>query len=387
MIDRTLFVLTSTAILIGILASYSLSAYTILYFEYGQFHFFIRQLISGIIGITLMWLISRGNPDSLVKNIGFLLFFVCMVLMLVMHFLPESLATSAGGAKRWIRFPFFSLSPVEFFKIGFIFFLAWSFARKYDETDSIKEFKEEFRIFLPYGILLIILGFLIAILQNDLGQIFLLGITFVLMLLCAGGSFKLFFSLLFGAIFAVFILIVSSDHRILRIKQWWAISQKFILSILPEWFAAPLRVENLPEPYQIQHSLNAIQNGGFFGEGLGNGLIKLGFLSEVHTDIVLAGIAEEVGLFGLILCVILFLAIIYRIFRIANRSQSQVSYLFCIGIGLMLGFSFLINAYGISGLTPIKGIAVPFYSYGGSSLIANCIAIGLVLCISKKTLP
>lgn len=370
--------------MIGILASYSLSSYAVLFYDYGQFHFFIRQLIAGIMGITLMWLISKGNPSKIVQSFGFLLFFGCMMLMFIMHFLPESLASSAGGAKRWIRLPFLSLAPVEFFKIGFVFFLAWSFSRKYD---SHKNIKEEIKIFLPYGILLVVLGGLIAFLQNDLGQILLLGIVFVLMLLCAGGSFKLFFGLLFGAIIAVSLLILSSDHRILRIKQWWALAQSFILSLLPESLAADLKIDDLPEPYQIQHSLNAIQNGGFFGEGIGNGLIKLGFLSEVHTDIVLAGMTEEIGVFGVAVCSILLLVIIYRIFRIANRSETQTGYLFCVGIGIMLGFSFLINAYGISGLTPIKGIAVPFYSYGGSSLLSNCIGIGMVLCLSKQTNP
>ena len=139
MVDRTLFVLASIAVIIGILA-YSLSSYTVLFYETNQFHFFVRQLISGILGITLMWLISKGNPDRIVQTLGFLLFFGCMFLMFIMHFLPENLASSAGGAKRWIRLPLFSLSPVEFFKIGFVFFLAWSFSRKYDTQKNIKEF-------------------------------------------------------------------------------------------------------------------------------------------------------------------------------------------------------------------------------------------------------
>ncbi|NLU34623.1 MAG: FtsW/RodA/SpoVE family cell cycle protein, partial [Wolinella succinogenes] len=221
-------------------------------------------------------------------------------------------------------------------------------------------------------------------LKNDLGQIFLLGITLALMVVFAGSSFRLFFSLLMGALILAIAVIISSDHRILRIKLWWANAQNFVLSIVPEGLAKSLRVENLPEPYQIHHSLNSIQNGGFFGEGLGNGLIKLGFLSEVHTDIVLAGIAEETGFVGLFFCTLLFCAIIYRIFKIANRSENNVFYLFCVGAGILLSFSFMINAYGISGITPIKGIAVPFYSYGGSSLVANCLAIGMILSISKK---
>ncbi len=105
----------------------------------------------------------------------------------------------------------------------------------------------------------------------------------------------------------------------------------------------------------------------------------------MHTDIVLAGITEELGFVGLFVIVMLFSYMLWRFFRIANRIANKTYYLFCVGIALLLGFSLIINAFGISGITPVKGIAVPFLSYGGSSLIANCIAIGLVLSISKNT--
>ena len=171
-------------------------------------------------------------------------------------------------------------------------------------------------------------------------------------------------------------VIITSAHRIARVKTWWAGVQDLVLSFFPSSIADSLRVENLPEPYQVEHSLNAIVNGGMFGKGLGNGLVKLGFLSEVHTDVILAGITEEMGL--------LFIVLIFKILKIANRCENTMYYLFCSGVAVLLGFSFLINAFGISGIIPIKGIAVPFLSYGGSSLLANSIMIGMVLAISKK---
>lgn len=383
MVDRPLFIISASLITIGIIFSYSLSSFAILYYDYGEFHFVLRQLIAGILGIMLMWGISRCNPDNFILWFGFSLFFGGIFLMFLMHFLPESLATSAGGAKRWIRLPFFSLAPVEFFKIGFIIFLAWSFARKFSLLEQ-KTLKEEFITFLPYVAVFLIAVYLIAILQNDLGQIVLLGATLALMMTFAGSSFKLFLYLLSGA-FALFILvIITSTHRIMRIKAWWAGTQDLILSFFPQSIANSLRVENLPEPYQIQHSLNAIANGGILGEGLGNGLIKLGFLSEVHTDVILAGIAEEIGFVGLLCISLLFVALLFRILKIANRCENTMYYLFCSGVAVLLGFSFLINAFGISGLIPIKGIAVPFLSYGGSSILATSIMIGMVLSISKK---
>lgn len=104
----------------------------------------------------------------------------------------------------------------------------------------------------------------------------------------------------------------------------------------------------------------------------------------MHTDFVLAGLAEEFGFVGVSFVVFIFMWIIQRIFKIANRTESTHIYLFSLGMGLMLSFAFMVNAYGISGITPIKGISVPFLSYGGSAIIAASIGVGMVLMASKK---
>ncbi|MBQ3675427.1 MAG: FtsW/RodA/SpoVE family cell cycle protein, partial [Campylobacter sp.] len=121
-----------------------------------------------------------------------------------------------------------------------------------------------------------------------------------------------------------------------------------------------------------------------FGKGLGQGSFKLGYLSEVHTDFVLAGIAEEIGFVGIFIITAIFYAILFRIFQIASKSENKVNYLFCLGIGFMFLFSFIMNAYGITSISPVKGIAVPFLSYGGSHLLAASFAVGLVLMASKR---
>jgi cell division protein FtsW len=168
-----------------------------------------------------------------------------------------------------------------------------------------------------------------------------------------------------------------------RIQSWWAMVQDGILSVLPSWAERYLRIDELPEPYQVSHSLNAIHNGGFFGQGVALGDIKVGFLSEVHTDFVLAGITEEIGLVGLMLFSTVLFLIIWRIFKISRRVENPIYHLFTLGIALMIIIAFLINSYGISGMIPIKGIAVPFLSYGGSSMLSMAISVGLVLSISR----
>ncbi|TLE00389.1 FtsW/RodA/SpoVE family cell cycle protein [Helicobacter japonicus] len=383
MVDSRLFYAVTLLISIGIVMSYSLAAYITSLYAYSSFHFFTRQLIAACIGIILMWLLSRVDVDVYFKRIGLAIFIISIILMVGMHFLPQSFISSAGGAKRWIRLSFISLAPSELFKIGFIYFLAWSFSRKFVSNVNLS-IKDEIRIFIPYLVLFIVAVVLIAVLQNDLGQVVLLALTLGVMLLFAGGSLRLLGVIFLGTLSTALIAIITSPHRILRIKSWWASAQDSVLALMPQELAESLRISGLPEPYQLYHATNAISSGGFFGSGLGEGFIKLGFLSDVHTDIILAGITEELGFVGLFAIVLLFGYVLLRLFRIANRVPSKMHYLFCVGVALLLGFSLIINAFGISGITPVKGIAVPFLSYGGSSLIANCIAIGLVLAISKN---
>ena len=380
--DKWIFYSCVALITIGIVFSLSLPVFTVLFFNYEPYHFFIRQLVVGAIGIFLMWGISRLDPDKSMVWIGFCLFGFCAIAMGAMHALPSSLVTDAGGAKRWIRLPGFSLAPVEFFKIGFVYFLAWSFARKID--GSKKSLKQEFKLILPYMFLFLIAVYLIAILQNDLGQVVVLALTLIVMMLFAGTSKRLFVIGMAGASVLAIVAIFTSEHRILRIKSWWGTVQNMVLSLMPESMANMFRVEGVPEPYQISHSLNAIKHGGFFGEGLGAGVFKLGFLSEVHTDFVLAGIAEEVGVLGILIITSLLLILLFRIFRVSSRSENKVYHLFTLGVGLLISFSFIMNSYGITSITPIKGIAVPFLSYGGSSILALCIGVGMVLMVSKK---
>jgi cell division protein FtsW len=383
--DYALFALASTLIIVSMIFSYSLSIYTVDYFDYSQFHFFIRQLGVGILSIVIMWTLAHIKPDVLFLQwkVGWWLFGLFAFLMIIMHFLPSSFVTASGGANRWIRLPGFSLSPVEFFKIGFIFFLSASFHKKFTNLSKVS-FKEEVKLLAPYGVVFGIVVFLIAFLQKDLGQVVLLASILFFMLIFANRSVKVFLSLIGLAVMGILLLIALFPHRVNRFQSWWSGVQDSVLSIFPDFIQVALRVDEFPEPYQVSHSLNAISNGGWFGVGLSEGGLKLGFLSEVHTDFVLAGITEEIGMVGLFCIVLLLFLVVWRLMRISRRIENQIYHLFSLGIALMISISFLINSYGISGMIPIKGIAVPFLSYGGSSILALGIAVGMVLSISKE---
>ncbi len=384
MIDKPLLAAVMALLTLSLVMDYSLSVYTVSHFGYNDFHFFIRQSAAVFIGFIAMVVLSKMNPDTWFTRVGLTLFLLSFLLMIVMQFLPASLVNAVGGAKRWIHIGPMSIAPVEFFKVGFVFFLAWSFSRKFMKSKKMN-FIEEIRAYTPYLILFVVAVVIIAVFQKDLGQVVVLGATLMVMFLFIGSSMKFFFMLLSSAVLAVMTLIFIAPHRMARIKSWWSTVQNDILSLFPFEELQGLRVETtVKEPYQISNSLNAIHNGGFFGQGLGNGQFKLGYLSEVHTDFILAGITEELGFVGLTLVTLTLLFIIFRIFKIASKVSNPMYYLFSIAVGLLFAFAFILNAYGISGITPIKGIAVPFLSYGGSHILAACIAIGMVLMVSKK---
>ncbi len=370
MIDKPLFSTTILLLLIGLVMSYSLSSYIVIQNGYAQSHFFIRQLIAVSIGIFLMIGLSKLDPDRWFKPIGIVLFISFLTILISMPLLPETFVYSVGGAKRWINFGSISITPVEFYKVGFIMFISWSLVRTRLPKGKIP-LAQEIKVFIPYVALLFISTLLIAVFQKDLGQTVVISATLIILFVLVGSSFR-FFSILGGIGLTAFILlIVTQPHRLKRIQ---------------EWFLSFDNEANRLESYQISNSLDAINHGGFWGQGIGNGQYKLGFLSEVHTDFVLAGMIEELGFISILVVVFAFLFIIFRIFKIAATVENPVYYLFAVGVALLIAFSFLINSFGISGITPIKGIAVPFLSYGGSQIIASCLSIGLVLMISKKVI-
>ena len=359
--------------LIGALFSYSLPLYLEQIKNLSKYHFVIRYLIFGSIGFFIMIILASLKPEKWFNIIGWVILSVSSFFVIIMPFLPESIAPIINGAKRWINLGIIKFSPVEFFKIGVIFFLSWSFTRKVKEDYSLKE---EIKLIGRYLLILGFFWYLIFAYQSDLGQIIVMGLLFAFLLFIAGGKFKTFTLILAGGIVIFIIGILSSEYRFIRFKAW--------LNLITNNFFPSIKIENATSYTQVEEAINAIYHGGIIGRGIGNGIFKLGFLSDVHTDFVLAGIAEESGIIGISLITLLILALVYRIYKIANRSEKKEYQLFAFGVGTLIMIQFIFNGLGVTSLIPIKGLTVPFISYGGSSLLALCVAIGMVLMISKR---
>ncbi len=384
--DKWIFIIVIALMSIGAVFSYSLPIYIETKYNYGEWHFFLRYITFASVGIIIMMILAQLNPDKVFKILGWTLFFGGFITILIMPKLPESICPVIKGARRWISLGIIRISPLEFFKVGLIFFFAWSFSRKL-LPKHFNSFKEEFMAIWPYLFLLTVVAIVTIIFQSDLGETLLILMIFTIMLLFTKVSPKTFGALiLIGGI----LFVVGVAHKSYRLERFKSALYNIYL-MLPEsmqkWFN--VNITSYDISYQLRQSINAIHNGGFFGVGIGNGQLKMGFLSDVHTDFVLSGIAEETGFLGVMLVLILIALLIWRIFKIANHIQTKrlidyVYQLFCVGIGVLIGFETLLNILGIIGILPLKGLPIPFVSYGGSSMLAFSIACGMVLMISKR---
>ena len=355
--------------------------------EWGEFYFFNRFLFFSMLGLIIMYLFSQCNPDKCISVIGWSLFLLGgLAIFLMPTPILSSYCPMIKGAKRWIRVFGFSIAPIEFFKIGLIYFFAWSFSRKL-VPQQFSTLKEEVKAIFPYLAVLGFVAFYVVIFQSDLGETLLILMIFLVMLSFTKVSSKVFAGLLSIGIIVFLIGIFQKEYRLERLKS----SLYNLYLMLPESIQNffDISISSTDISYQIRQSINAIYNGGFTGVGIGNGELKLGFLSDVHTDFVLAGIAEETGFLGVLLVMITFLILVWRILRISNRIEAKthndyVFKLFTAGIAILISIETILNIMGIIGLFPLKGLPIPFVSYGGSAIIGFSIAIGMVLMISKK---
>ena len=387
MADKWIFIIVFLLMGIGLVFSYSLPIYLEAKHHWGEYHFFIRFLLFSVVGIGTMYVLAQCNPDKCIHIIGWTLLIGAGILIVLMPTpILAPIVPTIKGARRWIELGPLRISPIEFFKIGMIYFFAWSFSRKLIPNKFIN-IKEEFKSLVPYLVILGLLAFILIIYQSDLGQAMLLFILFAIMILFTKVSAKTFGFLIMGGVIIFIIGVSQKTYRMDRFKT----SLYSIYLSLPQnvqnWFDVKISSNDIS--YQIRQSLNAIHNGGIKGVGIGNGDVKLGFLSDVHTDFVLAGITEETGLIGVCLVMMLLLALVWRILRIANRietktHQDYVYVLFCIGVAMLIGVETILNALGIIGFFPLKGLPVPFVSYGGSAMMSFSVAVGMVLMISKK---
>ena len=358
-VDRLLLLFALLLTALGMVFIYSASAVKAFQVNPAGAAFLMRQLVGGAVGLVLMLIATQAELGGLVEDWKPLkVWYGAMVVLLVAVFLFHPI----NGAHRWMKLGPLSFQPSEFVKPLAVLLAASWMARNQEKWRSNKEA-------LPglFRLMLVMLPLLALILkQPDFGTTFL--IVFVVMFIVfLGGAPRWIFAVAVPALVTVgFLFVRFSAYRWMRVTSF----------LHPD-------ADPLGTGHQALQSLVAVGNGGFAGVGLGQGMQKLFYLPEAHTDFIYAVVGEEVGLVGTALVLALFVGILWRGFRVARRCQDNFLSLCAMGFTLLLVVQALMNMSVVLSLAPNKGIPLPFISYGPSSLMASMLILGLLLSVSK----
>lgn len=315
------------------------------------------QIVQGLgVGLLGMYICYKINYKFWRKYAFYIL--LGSVLLTAAVFIPH-VGWAHGGARRWIDLGFFRFQPVEFLKFGFvIYFAAWlSWAKT-----KIKDFK--FGI-LPFVALLGIIA-LVLFKQPDTKSFILITVTGACMLLMAGIPWKYIIGTFLGIGIVLASLVVFTPYLQDRVKTFIDPSQ-----------------DPRGSSFQIQQSLIAIGSGGIFGRGVGQSIQKFSYLPEPQGDSIFAVVGEELGFVGSVIIIILYVVFALRGLYIANRSPDQFSRLLVAGIVILILAQSFMNIASIVGVFPLTGVPLVFMSHGGTSLMIDLAAMGIVLQISK----
>lgn len=365
--DFALFIIVLLLLGIGIIMVLSASSPLALSQSASSYTYVFSQAKAAILGITAMLIISRIDYKVYARfyKVAYLGSIILLLLVLV-----PNLGFGAYGARRWIKIPIFgSLQPSEVAKLGLIVFFAAYLTKTKDDLQSlIKGF------FRPLCFLAIPIAIILFI-QSHLSASVIIIITISVMMIMAGCKFVHF--AIFGGAGAVagggllYFLATKFGIGAYRLER--------LMAFMNPW------ADPTDTGWQIIQGLYAIGSGGLFGVGLGNSNQKYQYISMPHNDYIFAVLAEELGFIGCLVVVLLFAAFIWRGIIIAMKAPDMFGSLLATGITTLIGSQAIINIAVVTSSMPVTGISLPFFSYGGSSLVILLCLVGILLNISRQT--
>lgn len=320
-------------------------------------NFFYKQFLHLVVGFTLFAFLLT-IPLAFWESFDLVLF-VLGIFLLILVFLP-GIGLEVKGAYRWLRIGPIGLQPSELIKFLTLIYISGYSVRR------LKDLRPHWFAFLKPAILVVLVSALI-LRQPDLGTSAVIFVTVLGMLFVAGVQLKQFLFVIALGIIGIFALVFFEPYRWDRIMA----------------YQDPWSSENVFHGgYQLTQSLMAIGRGDWFGVGLGEGLMKLGYLPDAHTDFIFAVIVEEMGLLTAIVIIATLFFLCFRCINIGNKAflrNLHFGYFFCYGVAILIGLQTFINVGVATGLLPTKGLTLPFISYGGTNLIIMCSLSALVL--------
>jgi cell division protein FtsW len=323
-------------------------------------HYLFQQVFRVVMGLGVMLACTRVNLRRL-EVLGPWLLGSSMLLLLVVSVAGHI----SNGAARWIRMGTVTFQPTDLARLATVVFMAWWLKRRPPESLGLVR-----GVLPPLGIAVVMAGLILA--QPNLSSAALLGFTCFLMVFLAGARLVHLAVPVAAGGLAVMGALLTHPYQMERVKTFAG-------------FLFGGDVNELGSGYQLTQSLIAIGSGGWFGRGLGQGLQKNLYLPEPHTDFIFSVLAEELGFLGVTFLLVLFALLLWRGLRATARARDDFAHLLAGGLTFQIGLYAAVNLAVATGLAPTTGLPLPFVSYGGSALLANLAAAGLLYRVSSVT--
>jgi cell division protein FtsW len=354
-IDYNLLIVVCIYVLFGLLMVFS-SSFIIADIRWANpYKFIVKQFFWGFIGILAMFTTGFFINYKIYRKLNKYIFIFTLLLVISVLFIGKTHL----GAKRWLEIWYITVQPSELAKIALVITIADFISRKH--TTLLSTWKGWIApvIFIACMLCPIVI-------EPDLGTPLLILLVSISMLFCAGVSITSILISTFSTLGFVIIEIIKKPYRFLRIKNYFISFYDIAHS-----------------SYQLKQSLNALGAGGFLGKGLGRSTMKLLYLPEAHSDFIFPIIGEELGLLGTLMIISFFLYLFIKGIKMSKRMPDLFSTYLCLGITLLIVFQALINLFVTTGMFPTKGLPLPFISSGGTSLVVNMFAVGILINLSK----
>ncbi|MHB8069442.1 MAG: putative lipid II flippase FtsW [Desulfobaccales bacterium] len=355
--DTMIMVCALTLLAIGLTVVFNAST-VMAQAQYQDPYFFIkRQALYALLGVGVLFL-GRSINYRVYQRLAYPFLFITLIC-LVLVFVP-GIGGKVRGAARWLKLGPLTLQPSEFAKLATALFLAYSLTKK---QEKMKFFSIGF---LPHmlvaGLFIVLVG-----LEPDFGTAITITAIVFTMLFVGGTRLTHIFLSLGTALGLAVVMVLRDPKKLGR-----------VFSYLDPWKYGQ------DVGYQLKQSLLAIGSGGLWGLGPGQSRAKLFYLPDAHTDFILSIFSEELGLIGFLVVLTLFAILVYRGMLLSLRAPDSFGSYLALGLTLLIGLPAVINMGVVSGIFPTKGLSLPFLSYGGSSLLANLLAVGILLNISSQ---
>lgn len=357
-IDYTLLCAILVLLFIGIVMVYSASSYYALYQidVYNTEFYFYKEITWSIVGVIGMLVTMSIDYHYYKKWTPWLVLITLVFLVLVLF-----VGSNINGAVRWIRLGPLSFQPSELAKYVVVLYLALLIDKR---KGKITKFKEGTIFYL--AVAGVFAG--LILLEKNLSITAIVMMVAFIMILVGGAKISHLFSLVPVGLVAGIALIFTQSYRLKRLT-----------SFLNPW------ADTSGDSYQLVQSLYALGSGGIFGVGIGNSRQKALFMPEPHNDFIFSIIGEEIGLIGCIIIISIFMFIVIKGTSIAIKARDNYGFLLAIGIISVIAIQAIINIAVVTGSMPVTGVPMPFISYGGTSLVFNLGAMGILLNISRQS--